>query len=175
MVDPPESAKAARASEATYGVYEGVVCGVVPRPDQGYTLRYPKIWIAREQGPATWLADNTDNQRLVGVVRSDPAPVGDVDLAASLADGWRVTGVPDLQLEPRENSLVGGQPAQRLNVHFTAANGTPMVGYSAALVRQGRLYRVEAALPADRYARLERAAAILAEQLIITTPAPKGG
>src|SRR5260370_33427227 len=69
MVDPPESAKAARASEATYGVYEGVACGVVPRPDQGYTLRYPKIWIAREQGRATWRADSTENDRPGGGVR----------------------------------------------------------------------------------------------------------
>jgi hypothetical protein len=35
----------------------------------------------------------------------------------------------------------------------------------------GRLYRVEIAMPADRYARLEQAGAIVADQLVIDAPA----
>ena len=57
VTDPPQSVRAERPSEATYSVYQGVVCGIVPRPEYGYTVRYPKIWEAREQGPTTWLVD----------------------------------------------------------------------------------------------------------------------
>lgn len=168
VLDPPESARAARASDATYSVYQGVVCGVVPRPEHGYTLRYPKIWIAREQGATTWLADNSDDQRLVGIVRSEPAPAVEENLAALLAEGWRSADLRDLRLDPLEAPVLGGHPAERWNLRYTAPDATPMAGYTAAMVANGRLYRVEVALPAARYERLDRAAEILVEQLIIT-------
>ena len=170
VTDPPASARAARATDATYATYEGLVCGVVPRPEYGYTVRYPKIWTAREQGGTTWLADYTDDNRLVGVVEAADAPSADEDLARALADGWRARKLYGLRLEPVHNGLIGGQPAARWDVQFRSDDGTPMVGYAAATLANGHLYRVEIALPATRHDHLARAAAIVAEQLMITAP-----
>jgi len=167
VTDPPATVRAARASDATYATFQGVVCGVVPRPEYGYTVRYPKIWTAREQGPTTWLADYTDDNRLVGVVDASSAPAQDEDLAGLIAYGWRARKLDGLQLDPVAGGLVGGQPAARWDVQFQADDGTPMMGYAAATIANGQLYRVEVALPAARHEHLARAAALVAEQLII--------
>ncbi|MCA1648232.1 MAG: hypothetical protein LC797_23170 [Chloroflexi bacterium] len=167
MTDPPATVRAARASDATYATFQGVVCGVVPRPEYGYTVRYPKIWMAREQGPTTCLADYTDDNRLVGVVDASSARVQDEDLAGLIADGWRARKLDGLQLDPAPGGLVGGQPGTRWDVQFQAEDGTPMIGYAAATIAQRQLYRVEVALPRARHEHLARAAAIVAEQLMI--------
>jgi hypothetical protein len=47
-----------------------------------------------------------------------------------------------------------------------------MAGYTSATIVDGRLYRVEIAMPAERYTRLERASAIVADQLLIARARP---
>lgn len=167
VTDPPATARAAHASDATYATYQGVVCGVVPRPDYGYTVRYPKIWMAREQGPTTWLADYTDDYRLVGVVEAASVPAESDNLARLIADGWRARKLAGLRLDPVDGARIGGRLAARWDVQFRSADGTSMIGYTTAAVANGRLYRVEVALPATRHQQLARAAAIVADQLII--------
>ncbi len=174
VTDPPATARAAHAADATYATYQGLVCGVVPRPDYGYTVRYPKIWMAREQGATTWLADHTDDDRLVGVVEAAPAPPDGEDLARLVADGWHARQLDDLRLDPVDGARIGGQPAARWDVQFRSDDGTSMIGYTAATVAHGRLYRVEVALPAARHQQLARAAAIVADQLIIAGPKSGG-
>ncbi len=163
---PPADLATAELAHVAYTVVQGVYCGVAARPEYGYTVRYPKIWLAREHGATTWLADNEDALRLVGMVTSATPPEVD-DLAAWLAERWRALGLAELVLSPVESATVGGQPAVRWDVQYTAADGTPMAGYTAATIVNGRLYRVEVAMPAIRYARLQRAAAILAALLLL--------
>jgi hypothetical protein len=169
-------------------VYQGEVCGIAPRPDYGYTVRYPKIWEARELGPTTWLADlgndglvkeqigetvpigapsNTSTPRLIGAISVTPDPVPGADLEAGLRAGWQSRGLDDLRLDASGSQSVGGNSGVRLTVHFTGDDGTPMAGYTAAALVNGSLYRVEIAMPADQYARRERAAEIVADQLLI--------
>ena len=45
-----------------------------------------------------------------------------------------------------------------------------MAGYASAAIVDGRLFRVEVAMPAVRYARREKASSIVAGQLIIAKP-----
>jgi len=189
VTDPPEGARAEHPSESTYSVYQGVVCGIVPRPEYGYTVRYPKIWEAREYGPTTWLVDfgNGGPVREQVTTTESPAPIpaenttlliGAIDVApaiasatipleARLAEGWRSRGLLDLQMVAVPGARVGGQPGARWDVRYTASDGTPMAGYTSAAIVDGHLYRVEIAMPADRYAHLERASAIVADQLLI--------
>jgi len=190
VTDPPERVRADQPSETTYSVYQGLVCGIVPRPEHGYTVRYPKIWEAREHGSTTWLVDlgqgglvheetstaegpepiaDTNTTSLIGAVDANPsiAPLAQ-SLEYLLAEGWRSRGLAELELDAVPGALVGGQPGARWNVRYTAPDGTPMAGYTSAAIHNGRLYRVEIAMPADRYSRLERASSIVADQLLIS-------
>ena len=195
VTDPPEGARAEHPSETTYSVYQGVVCGIVPRPDYGYSVRYPKIWEAREHGPTTWLVDFGNggpvHEQVSTAESSEPVEatnttllIGAVDVAPSsastttplddlLAEGWRSRGLPGLQMEAVPGARIGGQPGVRWNVRYTAPDGTPMAGYTSAAIANGRLYRVEVAMPADRYSRLERASSIVADQLLISGSAAR--
>ncbi|HLI27123.1 MAG TPA: hypothetical protein VKZ60_08640 [Chloroflexota bacterium] len=166
---PPADLATAEPASGAYTVVQGVYCGVAARPEYGYTVRYPKIWLARGQGPTTWLADNEDALRPVGMVTSGAPPATD-DLAAWLAARWRERGLPALALTPVAGTTLGGQPAVRWDVQYTAADGTALAGYTAATVVNGRLYRVEVALPAARYGQLARAAELLAAWLLLTPP-----
>lgn len=192
VTDPPESVRAAQPSETTYSVYQGIVCGIAPRPEYGYTVRYPKIWEAREQGATTWLVDlgndglvheeigtgetiapgdDPSTPRIVGAVDAGTSPVPTTtSLEQLLVDGWQARGLSHLQLEAVPGALVGGQPGARWNLRYTAPDGMRMAGYTSATVANGRLYRVEMALPADRYERRLKASAIVADQLLITMP-----
>jgi hypothetical protein len=188
VADPPDSVRASRPSETTYSVYQGVVCGIVPRPEYGYTVRYPKIWEAREHGPTTWLVDlgnggpiqeqigeaeaiepveEAKTERLIGVVDVSEYSASPSALEHLLVEGWQARRLPDLQVEVVPGALVGGQLGARWNIRYTATDGTPMTGYTSATIVDGRLYRVEIAMPATRYTRLERASAIVADQLLI--------
>lgn len=193
VTDPPERIRAANPSETTYSVYQGVVCGIVPRPEYGYTVRYPKIWETREHGPTTWLVDvgnggpvqeqigtaeaiepddDANAERIIGAVDASQlvAPAAG-SLERSLAEGWQARGLIDLRLEAVPDAHVGGQPGARWNLRYTDVNGTPMAGYTSAAIMGGRLYRVEIAMPVTRYARLERASSIVADQLLISRSA----
>lgn len=189
VTDPPERVRAVHPSETTYSVYQGVVCGIVPRPEYGYTVRYPKIWEAREHGPTTWLVDfgnggpvqeqigtveaiepidDANAERIIGAVdvsRLDAPAVS--PLERLLADGWQARGLIDLRLEAVPDARVGEHPGARWNVRYTDVNGTPMAGYTSAAIVGGYLYRVEIAMPATRYARLELASNIVVDRLFI--------
>lgn len=192
VTDPPARLHALSPTEGGYTIYQGEVCGIVPRPEYGYTVRYPKVWEAREDGPSTWLVDlgngapireHTSAEaaaaaaeadgapRLVGVVAAAPAPsamAGAAELERLLTAGWQARGLPDLHLEPAPEAVLAGQPAARVNLRYTGPDATPLAGYATALVAGGVLYRVEIAMPAERYARLARAGDIVAEQLLLT-------
>jgi hypothetical protein len=164
---PPADLATAAPASGAYTVVQGVYCGVAARPEYGYTVRYPKIWLARGQGPTTWLADNEDALRPVGLVTSGAPPATD-DLAAWLATQWRAQQLTALVLTPVEGGMVGEHRAVRWDFRYIAADGTAMAGYTAATVVNGRLYRVEVALPAARYGPLARAAELLAAWLLLT-------
>jgi hypothetical protein len=167
---PPADLDTADPATDAYTVVQGVYCGVAARPEYGYTVRYPKIWLARGQGPTTWLLDNEDARRPVGLVTSDASPAVD-DLATWLAARWRERGLTALLLSSVAGTSLGGHPAVRWDVRYTTADGTSMAGYTAATVVGERLYRVEVALPATRYPQQARAATALAEWLLLL-PAP---
>lgn len=155
VTDPPERVRAAHPSETTYSAYQGVVCGIVPRPEYGYTVRYPKIWEAREHSPTTWLVDvgnggpvqeqigtaeaiesvdDVNAERIIGAVdagRLDAPAAG--SLERLLAEGWQARGLIDLRLEAVPDARVGGQPGARWNLRYTDANGTQMAGYTSAV------------------------------------------
>lgn len=195
VTDPPEAVRAEQPSEATYSVYQGIVCGVVPRPEYGYTVRYPKIWEAREHGPTTWLVDFGNgglvHEQVSTTEAAEPIPatnttllIGAVDVAPFinsttshlenlLAEGWRSRGLTGLHMEAVRGARIGGTTGARWDVRYTASDGTPMAGYTSATMVGGRLFRVEIAMPADRYTRLERASAIVADQLLITGAEPR--
>ena len=102
----------------------------------------------------------------VTVAEADASTAG--SLQQLLADGWRARGLADLRLTPVAGGLVGGQPGVQWNIAYTAEDGVAMAGYASAAVVSGRLYRVEIAMTADRYARREKASAIVAHQLMIS-------
>jgi len=97
----------------------------------------------------------------------DEESASGADLARLIADGWRARKLADLHMDPVDGARIGGRPGARWDVRFRSADGTSMIGYATAAVAQGRLYRVEVALPAARHQQLARAAAIVADQLII--------